>query len=136
MDKAFIVYVAIGLAFFYAVTHYVGVLQKDDGLQTEEYRMQHAYDAYYTKDPVLGEKIMDVSQADASTQKEVWNHSPLRSDMLVYFPQFDAMKSYVKMHVKGEPLHSDLIRRIDEVYNAYIIGDIDAEKAKARLMKL
>ena len=136
MDKTFLLFVAAGIVFLYLVTRFVGDLQKDDGLQTEEYKQEHAYEQYYMEDSTIGETVLNVKSADETKQKEAWNHSPLRQQMMKYFPNFEQMKTFVDLHVQGEPLHTKLMKHIDDVGDAYLSGDIGLDEVKRRLMTL
>lgn len=136
MDKSLLAFIAVGIAFFYLVTTYVGDIQeKDDRLQNTGYETEHKYDQYYTEDSI-GQKILDVIAADPKTQVEAWNASEVRVEFIDLFPDFDTMKEFVKNRVRGEELIQKLTRQINEVESKFFSGSMNAEQAKKALERL
>ena len=136
IDKSLILYIAIGIGFFYVVTTYVGELQaEDDRYRNNAYNQQHQYDKYQTTDSV-GEIVLEVSELDESKQVSAWNESPLKPQWLALFPDFSAMKIFVKDHVHGEPLVSKLTKTVDEAEDKYFSGVLDTAGVKRFLDSL
>ncbi len=136
MDKSFMIFLAVGIAFFYVVTTYVGDIQKEDDVyQNSEYEKEHKYDQYKTKDSI-GQDILDVTTADPQTQVEAWNHSTLKEEFLGLYPDFDTMKTFVKNRVRGEQLVKKLTAKINMVEDKFFSGAMDAEQAKRALETL
>ena len=136
IDKSLILYIAIGIGFFYVVTTYVGELQaEDDRYRNNAYNQQHQYDKYQTTDSV-GETVLEVSELDVDKQVSAWNESPLKPQWLALFPDFSAMKMFVTDHVHGEPLVSKLTNTVGEAEDKYFSGTLNAEGAKQLLGSL
>ncbi len=136
MDKSMMVFIAVGIGFFYVVTTYVGDIQKeDDRLQNSGYEQEHKFDQYYTEDSI-GEKILDVTLADPQTQVAAWNKSPLKQEYLELFPDFDTMRTFIKNRVRGKVLTDKLNKQIQDVEDKFFSGAIDAEAAKRTLGQL
>jgi len=136
MDKSMMVFIAVGIGFFYVVTTYVGDIQKeDDRLQNTGYEQEHRFDQYYTEDSI-GEKILDVTLADPQTQVAAWNNSSLKKEYLELFPDFDTMRTFIKNRVRGKVLVDKLNRQIKDVEDKFFSGTIDAEAAKRTLGQL
>jgi len=136
MDKSLMIYIAIGVGFFYLITTYVGDIQKEDKVfRNSEYEQQHKYDQYMTTDSI-GQTILDVTLADAKTQVQAWNQSELKKEFLDLFPDFDTMKEFVKNRVRGEMLLKKLDTQISTVEDKFLSGTINAEEAKRALEKL
>ncbi len=136
MDKSFMVFIAVGIGFYYVVTNYVGEIQREDTLyQNSDYEKEHKFDQYYTVDSI-GQNILDVTLADPSTQIEAWNASPIRQEFLDIFPDFDTMRGFVKNRVRGDELVQKLLKRIDEVEDKFFSGTMSAEQAKRSLETL
>ena len=136
IDKSLILYIAIGIGFFYVVTTYVSDIQaEDDRYRNNAYKQQHQYDKYQTTDSV-GEIVLEVSELDAAKQVSAWNESPLKPQWLALFPDFSAMKMFVTDHVHGEPLVSKLTKTVDEAEDKYFSGTLDVEGAKRLLGSL
>jgi len=136
MDKSFMVFLAVGIGFFYLVTTYVGDIQKEDKVfRNSEYEQQHKYDQYMTTDSI-GQPILDVTFADPKIQVEAWNQSALRQEFLDLFPDFDTMKEFVKNRVRGDVLLQKLNAQIRTVEDKFFSGTMNAEQAKRALQKL
>ena len=132
-DKSFMVFLAIGIGFFYVVTTYVGDIQKEDEkYRNSAYEDEHQYDQYYTVDSI-GQDIIDVTLADPKTQLEVWNRSQLKNELLEIFPDFDTMKAFIKNRVRGEQLIRKLTAKVNEVEDKFFSGSMNAEQAKRAL---
>ncbi len=135
-DKSMMVYIAVGIGFFYLITTYVGDIQKEDErLSNSGYEMEHKYDQYYTQDSI-GQDIIDVTFADPQTQIGAWNHSPLKREFLELFPDFDTMKTFIKNRVRGEYLVQTLTKKVNEIEDQFFSGKIDAEQAKRLLERI
>ena len=135
MDKAFFGFLVIGGIFFYVITNFVGNLQKEDALQSDDYKQQHLYDKYRSKDSI-GQETLNLLNADVKTQTEAWKHSGLRQEFLDLFPDFDNMKQFIEGRISGEPIKSKIIKKIDMIQDKYLSGSIQAEQAKADLGEL
>jgi hypothetical protein len=133
LDKSMMVFIAVGIGFYYLVTTYVGDIQKEDEkYQNSAYQDEHKYDQYYTTDSI-GQDIIDVTLADPKTQLEVWNRSQLKNEFLEIFPDFDTMKVFIKNRVRGEQLIRKLNAKVNEVEDKFFSGSINAEQAKREL---
>ena len=123
MDKSLLALIAIGIGFFYVVTTFVKDIQKDDKVfRNSEYEQQHKYDEYMTTDSI-GQPILDVTLADVKTQVAAWNQSKLRQEFLTFFPDFDAMREFVKNRVRGEALLKKLNSQINSVEDKFLTVD-------------
>ncbi len=136
MDKSLLVYILLGIGFFYAITTYIGDIQKEDKVfRDSEYEQQHKFDQYIKTDSI-GQSILDVTLADPKTQIEAWNSSELREEFLDLFPDFDTMRAFVKNRVRGEVLLQKLNKQIQTVEDKFFSGAMNAEQAKRALEKL
>ena len=136
MDKSFMVFLAVGIAFFYVITTYVGDIQKeDDRLQNTDYIQEHKYDQYKTTDSI-GQEVLDVTLADQKTQVEAWNHSAIKQEFVELFPDFDTMRTFVKNRVRGDQLIKKLTDQINKVEDAFFSGTMNTEQAKRALEHL
>ncbi|QOR61978.1 hypothetical protein ACM66Z_00370 [Sulfurovum sp. ST-21] len=136
MDKSFMVFIAVGMAFFYVVTTYVGEIQEEDErFRNTGYEQEHRYDQYYLEDSI-GQKILDVTLAEPATQIEAWNRSRLREEYLELFPDFDTMKAFIQQRVRGEVLVGKLTAQINGVEDKFFSGEMSPEEAKRTLGRL
>lgn len=133
MDKSLFLFIAIGLGFLYFITSFIGDIQKeDDKYQNSAYQQKHQYDQYQSVDSI-GQIILDLTQVDLKKQVDAWNASTLKNDFLNHFPDFSAMKIFVKERIRGERFQEKLIKNIDIVEGKYISGEISTEVAKREL---
>jgi len=133
MDKSLLIFIAIGVGFLYFITNFVGEIQEaDDKYQNQEYQQKHKYDQYQSVDSI-GQEILELTGADAATQIAAWKESRLKEDFLVLFPDFDAMKKFVKERTRGDALQAKLFKMLDDVEGKYFSGTMNAEQAKRAL---
>ena len=133
MDKSLLIFIAVGVGFLYFITNFVGDIQEeDDRYQNQEYQQKHKYDQYQSVDSI-GQEILDLTGADAATQIAAWKESRLEQEFLTLFPDFDAMKNFVKERTRGDVLQAKLLKKIDDVAGKYFSGTMDAEQAKRAL---
>jgi uncharacterized protein YpmS len=133
MDKSLIMFIAVGIAFLYFVTNFVGDIQKEDEVfQSSDYKEKHKYNQYYTTDSI-GQDIIDVTLADPKTQLEAWNRSQVKNEFLELFPDFDTMKAFIKNRVRGEELIRKLTGKVNEVEDKFFSGTMNAEQAQRAL---
>ena len=136
MDKSLIFFIAIGLGFLYFVTNFVGDIQaEDDAYANNDYKQEHKYDAYKKVDSV-GQDILDVTGADASTQLGAWNSSLLKDEFLDLFPDFTEMKNFINDRIRGKILRDKLNKKVTEIEDKFFSGGITAEDAKRELSTL
>jgi hypothetical protein len=130
MDKSLLIFVAVGVGFLYFITNFIGDIQeKDDRYGNSEYNAKHKYDKYYSVD-AIGQKILDVVNADEATQIAAWQDSLLKQEFLELFPDYEEMKKFVKSRTRGEFLQNKLLGKIDEVEGKFLSGALNVEEAK------
>ncbi|SFV90557.1 hypothetical protein MNB_SV-4-882 [hydrothermal vent metagenome] len=130
------VFIAVGVGFFYLITTTIGDIQKEDEVfQNSDYKKEHKYDQYITTDSI-GEEILDVTLADSKMQIEAWNHSDIKQEFIDLFPDFDTMRTFVKNRVRGDVLVKKLTDQIKKVEDAFFSGTMNAEQAKRVLKQL
>jgi len=133
MDKTFLAFVIIGVAFLYFVTNFVGGIQKEDETYSNnDYALEHKYDQYNSVDSV-GQNILNFIGADMPTQIAAWNTSPLKQEFLALFPDFGDMKHFAKDRIVGKAFQEKLLKKIKDVEDGFFSGKISAEQAKKEL---
>ena len=136
MDKSFMVFVAVGIGFYYGITNFVGDMEKDDGYPTTTMEQEeHKYDKYISHDSI-GRTILIVDGLDRKTQLEAWRHSSIRDDFLSFYPEFDEMKTVIKERVMSKDLQVYLLDKTKEIERDFLSGTLDAEEAQRRLKSL
>ena len=128
MSKSSMMFVAIGVGFFYFVTIFVGDIQKED----EVYHQEHIYDKYQSSDSI-GRDVLDVTGAPAATQIAAWDSSLLKDEFLTLFPNFLAMSTFVEERVRGDVLKNKLIQTVSSVEDDFFSGTMNTEQAKRKL---
>jgi len=136
MDKTFLFFVAVGIAFLYFVTNFVGDIQEEDEkYRNNAYEQEHKYDKYKSVDSV-GQDVLNVLGADAGTQVAAWNESSLKNEFLLLFPDFGDMKLFVKDRISGDTLSTKLLLQIKSVEDKFFSGTMTAAQAKQELSSL
>jgi len=136
MDKTFLFFVAVGIAFLYFVTNFVGDIQEEDEkYRNNAYEQEHKYDKYKSVDSV-GQDVLNVLGADAGTQVAAWNESSLKNEFLLLFPDFGDMKLFVKDRISGDALSTKLLLQIKSVEDKFFSGTMTAAQAKQELSSL
>ena len=136
MDKSLMIFIAIGIGFFYVVTNFVGGIQEEDeAYRNHDYGQEHMYDRYKTVDSI-GQDILDVTGANVKTQLGAWNHSLLKDDFLDLFPDFTEMKNFIDDRVRGKMLKDKLTKTVNTIEDKFFSGSITAEDAKRELSTL
>ena len=132
MDRSLLIFIAIGVGFLYFTTHFIGGIQEDDKLQSEEFKKKHQFDHYQSVDSI-GRQILDVTDSTPEIQIQAWNSSPLKKELLSLFPDFSGMKTYIEERVRGEALKMKLLNAVNEAEGKYFSGTMDAEEVKRKL---
>lgn len=134
MDKAFFIYVLIGIGFFYVVTHFVQDIQaEDESYKSPSYLQEHRYDKYMGRDAV-DRPILNLIGADSATQVAAWNNSELKNELIALLPDFDQMKLFVQERIHGgEILQQKLDKLLKSIEDRYISGIMTLEEAKYEL---
>jgi len=136
MDKSFIIFVAIGIGFYYIITNFVGDMEKDDGYPTTSMEQEaHKYDKYISHDSI-GRTVLIVDGLNRKTQLEAWRHSSIREDFLSFYPEFDEMKKVVQERVMTQSLKSYLLEKTQKIERDFLSGLLDSEQAKRELTNL
>ncbi|SFZ98873.1 hypothetical protein MNB_SV-5-119 [hydrothermal vent metagenome] len=136
MDKAFLVYVAIGVGFLYFIVNFVGDIQsEDEKYRNDGYNQEHMYDKYKGQDSI-GRDVLNLIGENESIQVAAWNESTLKEEYLELFPDFEEMSKFVKERVNGKILQSKLLAQISSAEDKFFSGTISAEEAKQELSTL
>ena len=135
MDKTLLVFLLIGVGFFYFVMNLVKETETDSEKARNVSYQQEQYTKYYKVDSI-GQDILDVTLADPMMQLKVWKHSRLKEEFLEIFPDFDMMKNFVKSRIRGDALVQKLTNKINEVEDKFFSGSMNAEQAKRALEQL
>jgi len=136
MDKTFLFFVAVGIAFLYFVTNFVGDIQEeDDKYRNNAYEQEHKYDKYKSVNSV-GQDVLNLLGADAGTQVAAWNECSIKNEFLLLFPDFGDMKLFVKDRIKGDALSTKLLAQIKSVEDKFFSGTMTADQAKQELSSL
>jgi DNA-binding ferritin-like protein len=137
MFKGFILLFGVGALFAYFVFNFVSDVEKDDPntVISKDERKAKEFAKYYKTDAV-GEWILDFRGAPLSKAKEVWSESPIRSEILENFPQFELMREIIDQKIVESEFRSYLLKKLDDVETEYFSGAIDSTKARKILTDL
>jgi len=127
------IFIVIGIGFFYVVTNFVGGIQEeDDAYRNHDYNQEHIYDKYRSVDSI-GQDILDVTGVNAKTQIGAWNKSVLKNEFLALFPDFTEMKNFIHDRLRGKILTDKLTSTVNTIEDKFFSGGISAEDAKRKL---
>jgi len=133
MDKSLFVYILIGLVFAYLITNFIGGIQEEDErYRNNAYNEKHRYSKYQEVDSV-GRPVLNLIGVDAKIQIGAWNSSTLKDEYMNEFPDFSAMKAFIKERIKGDVLKAKIRKNIDDVEGKYLSGTMSADQAKQAL---
>jgi hypothetical protein len=130
MGKGFVILILVGAAFAYMVFNFVSDIEQDDtrypGMKKED------SSRYYKKD-AAGDMVLDFTGASISKAKKIWSESPIKDDILDYFPNFEIMREMIGEELVDSNFRRYLLQKFDEVETDYLGGSIDSEKAREKL---
>ncbi len=127
------IFMAIGIGFLYFVTNFIGGIQEEDEkYQNKDYQQEHKYDKYNSVDSI-GQETLDFTGVDSATQSAAWQGSRLRQEFLTFFPDFSAMKYFIKDRIRGDSFQKKMLRSIGTIEGKYFSGAITSEQAKKEL---
>jgi hypothetical protein len=132
MDKSLFIFILMGVGAVYFIKGFIGDIQKEETLQSNQYH-QEMQDNAYCKTDSIGRDVLDTSEASDQVKIEVWDRSALKKEFLALFPHFDAMKTFIGERVLDEVLQRKIDAVLCEVEDGYFAGNLTAEKAKQRL---
>jgi hypothetical protein len=132
MDKSLFIFILVGVGAVYFIKGFIGDIQKEDTLQSNQYKQEMQYKTY-SKIDSIGREVLDTSDALDQVKMQVWDDSPLKEEFLSLFPNFDAMKTFLDERVLDEVLQKKLYAILSEVEDGYFAGNLTAEKAKQKL---
>lgn len=128
-----LVYLALGVVFVYVIMNLTKIADEGDLAVNSYYRMNYNnYEGINNE----GQIIVDFSELSNAKQVDAWNGHPLRKEWMSLFPDFSAMRAFIKNRVKGEVLPTKLTVVLDGIEKKYYAGKINMEQAKQRLGKL
>lgn len=132
MDKSLFIFILVGVGAVYFIKGFIGDIQKEDTLQSNQYKQEMQYKTY-SKIDSIGREVLDTSDASDQVKMQVWDDSPLKEEFLSLFPNFDTMKTFLDERVLDEVLQKKLYAILSEVEDGYFAGNLTAEKAKQKL---
>jgi len=136
LDKSFIIFLIVGIGFFYVVTDFVQDIEKDDGYPiTTREQQAHKYDRYIHRDSI-DRTILVVDDIDRTTQLEAWRHSDIKKDFLSFYPQFDEMRKVIKERVITKNFQSYLLDKVNTIEREFLSGSLTFDQSKKKLEQL
>jgi len=115
MGKGMFILIAIGIGFIFLATDLVKNV--DDSPSSGRYSMSGSENTEiqrYLKDNPAGYQVFDPSSLNLEKAKKLWNNSELKQEMMDYFPKFELMKEYVRLHVVDGKFADRLVSKIAE----------------------
>jgi hypothetical protein len=133
MDKSYLLFLIVGIGFFYLVTSGVEEIESHEVRHYSTSNSESQRYAQFNKEDSIGDAILDVSNEDVATQLNAWHYSEIKNDFIEMFPDFIRLKSFVKDKIRGDVLVDKLTSKINNLEDKYFSGLISAEEAKKDL---
>jgi len=81
-----------------------------------------------------GNEVLILNKHSLVKQKELWNKSGLKEDMLELFPDFSEIKYFINEHIEDDgSFKNELLGHVKKVEVKYISGTLTGRKAKVML---
>jgi len=129
MNKGLLFYMAIGVGAYFLLTTFLEKI--DDSPKSTKH--QEKKENIYMGTNSVGDPMLKVSSLSHEKQIEVWNSSPVKTDILNSFPNFKIMRMTSKQAIDGDYLKNKVYSEIEYIEGEYVSGQINREKAIKRL---
>jgi len=87
----------------------------------------------YTVDS-QGNEVLKLHSLSFKEQKNMWNNSMLKEDMVSLFPNFSEIKYFIDEHIEDDgKFKQELLKHVERVELEYIGGNVKEQSAKATL---
>jgi hypothetical protein len=130
MKNGLLILVAIGIGFIFFATDFMKSVEGDPSSADYTVTPEEETIYKYFKDGASGNKIFDPAPLTIEKAKEFWDESKIKQEMMDYFPKFDLMKKYVKLHVATGDFLELVLSKISEAELKYQTGKINYEEAR------
>jgi hypothetical protein len=131
-----VIFGAIALFFIVTgLTNFISDLQEEVDVPSKynQKTIQLRDENYYSEN-IIGEKIISLNGLSESKKRELWHSSPLKKEMMTFFPDFSLMHEFVEDRmVDDSSFKKNLLDKIDSIEEEYIGGMITGQRAKATL---
>ena len=122
--------IAAGVAFFYMVVDLVNEAESTTpGLQNSQSRKAREYEKYYKTD-INGDDILSLIGVSLIKAKSVWRESPLKYNILSYFPDFDMMNQMIENQIQESQFKTFLVHKFKKIEGDYLDGAITLDQAR------
>ena len=130
MQNGLLLLIAIGVGFIMFATNFVKSVEDDPA--SGDYTVSTSSEAIYKyfKNDAGGYKVYDPSTLPINQAKRYWNESILKQEMMDFFPKFELMKKFVKLHVASGDFLELLLSKISEAELQYQTGKTNFEGAR------
>ena len=129
-----VIFGAIALFFIVSgLINFIGDLEDDVNVKSHYNSRESKNENYYGVD-IVGEQTILLNGLSNSKKGEIWNTSPLKTEMMNLFPDFSLMHEFVENRMIDESdFKKNLLDKIDRTEEEYIGGVLTGQRAKATL---
>ena len=129
-----VIFGAIALFFIISgLINFIGDLEDEVDVKSNYSSKESKNENYYGVD-VVGEQTILLNGLSNSKKRELWNASPLKIEMLNFFPDFSLMREFVEGRmIDDSDFKKKLLEKIDKTEEEYIGGILTGQRAKATL---
>jgi len=119
-----------GISIFLIVYWLIGFVNKLD----DDVDVSHGYNEKVSIVNSSGVEVLILDNTPLVKQKELWNKSMLKIDMVELFPNFSEIKYFIDEHIEDDgSFKKKLLLHINTIEDKYISGTITGKKAKVML---
>jgi len=90
-------------------------------------------DQKYHREDSIGQTVFVGTGLTLIEKKAIWSRSPLKDEMISYFPKFDRMYMFTRNRIEDTELRRAVDKVIKGVENKYLSGQMNANDAKYQL---
>jgi hypothetical protein len=128
MKNELLVFVAVGIFFGYFM---LGFVKNTEGTgdDTVTININSNTDSSLIGKNIIGQTTINLGTTTEAKQGEVWKNSSFHSEFMELFPDFSAMRDFVKDRVLGDDFQKKLIDKIDSVEDDFYSGKIGRDVA-------
>jgi len=135
--KNIIIIVVLLVGAYFLVTKVVDgteELEDNNDMHHNYYKKKVASeDSKYHKTDSIGQTVFNGMGLSLLEKKAIWSRSPLKDEMISYFPKFDRMRMFTRNRIEDSDLRRVVDQIVKDVENKYLSGQMNANEAKYQL---
>ena len=93
--------ILIGIVLFFIISGLINFVSdlENDGKNNSVYSPKEINDKQYYSLNIIGEQTLVLDSLSDTQKKEIWKKSPLKDEMLEFFPDFSLMSKFIEERI-------------------------------------